>query len=428
MPAAQLGRPQPVIASSKVRGQVEDVPTIALPEPGLPPNATVPPGYPAYAPPGYAPPAYPYYPPPAYYPPPGYYAPPPAYYPPPPTFTPAVSHSSLPYAPAPDPVVRAALKGDPVRRTSFSSRMHTSRQVEDVNDTINDCCEWIKGCFTSDGRKFGESDHSLDIFASPVSNPFLFEDPRALTEIRPMFIWQTIPGSNPLYQGGNIYSFGLQARLALTDNISFVMHKLGGITIDPATSSGLEEQSGLEELWIGPKWTFVRNCQTNTAAAFGAIFQIPVGPASVAQDTGDFGIVPYFSIAQNFWRTSYGSMNFMNTFGISLAVGSDRSDFFYNSAHLDYDVANLHKIYPFVDLNWFHYTSSGNFRPVDFEGRDIANIGATNVSGRDYLTIATGLRYKFTENVQAGLGFEFPLTNPRDLQEFRLLVDLIFRY
>ena len=29
----------------------------------------------------------------------------------------------------------------------------------------------------------------------PVTNPFLFEDPRALTEIRPIFMWQKTPSS-----------------------------------------------------------------------------------------------------------------------------------------------------------------------------------------------------------------------------------------
>ncbi len=81
-----------------------------------------------------------------------------------------------------------------------------------------------------------------------------------------------------------------------------------------------------------------------------------------------------------------------------------------------------------LELNWFHYTRAGNSRPIDQEGRDFANIGGTGVGSRDYITIAPGFRYKFTEGIQAGIAAEFPLTNPRDLQDFRLLFDVIFRY
>src|SRR5262245_20247467 len=58
-----------------------------------------------------------------------------------------------------------------------------------------------------------QSDHCFDRFISPVSNPFFFEDPRALTELRPIFIYQHIPGSNPLFHGGSFEGFFLQGRL-----------------------------------------------------------------------------------------------------------------------------------------------------------------------------------------------------------------------
>jgi hypothetical protein len=139
-------------------------------------------------------------------------------------------------------------------------------------------------------------------------------------------------------------------------------------------------------------------------------------------------MVPYISGAQNFGRNSYGSFNVMDTFGYSFSVDNGRSDFLYNSIHLDFDVVNAHRFYPFLELNWFHYTSSGDSRPINQEGRDYANFGGVGIDGNDYLTLAPGFRYKFTECVQLGLAAEFPLTNPRDIQEFRFLVDMIFRY
>jgi hypothetical protein len=273
-----------------------------------------------------------------------------------------------------------------------------------------------------------ESDHCFDEFASPVTNPFYFEDPRSLTEVRPIFFYQTIPNANSLFRGGNAEFFGLQARVALTENWSFVMNKLGGVWINPGDNSPYPSEGGFSELWLGPKWTFLRNSDTGTVVAAGVTFEIPTGPAKVFQDTGKLSVVPYITAAQNCFRTQYGSVNFMDTFGYSFRCDGERSDFLYNSFHVDYDVANLHKIYPLLELNWFHYTRAGGERFLDFEGRDFANIGSRFVNNRNNLSLAIGMRYKFSEAVQAGLATEFPLNGTRDMLGFRLGLDLIFRY
>ncbi len=402
--AAQLGKP--VAVSNRVRGQADDTPTLGVPEPYTPQA-------------GYAPyPQYPYpYPPAPYY-------PASSNYPQGQLTSQSLPYPSYDYTPAPSP------RGEAVRRTSFSSRSakSESRFGGGVKDCASDCCDWFKGCFAREGRNAFESDHSMDSFSSPITNPFLFEDPRSLTEVRPIFFYQTIPGNNPVFNGGTAYFYGTQARVALTDHWSVTLNKLGGVTINPGDGSGLGDASGLAELHLGPKYTFLRNCESGTAAAVGMIFQIPVGPSKVFQDTGSLSLVPYVSVAQSFGRSSYGTFNFMDTLGYSFRVDDERSDFLYNSAHIDYDVANLHKFYPMLELNWFHYTRAGNARAIDQEGRDFANIGGTGVGGNDYITIAPGFRYKFTECIQAGIAAEFPLTNPRDLQDFRLLFDVIFRY
>ena len=56
------------------------------------------------------------------------------------------------------------------------------------------------------------------------------------------------------------------------------------------------------------------------------------------------------------------------------------------------------------------------------------NFGSTDVSSRSIVTLATGARYKFSEALQVGTAFEFPLTNHKDLNDFRITVDLILRY
>jgi hypothetical protein len=289
--------------------------------------------------------------------------------------------------------------------------------------------ETIPGLGGCPGRRCLESDHAFDNFISPVTNPFFFEDPRSLTELRPVFIYQDTRDSNWIFQGGDVNYFGIQARLALTERLSFVMNKFGVIWSDPKNEIlGFEDAAGFSEVYLGPKYTFLRNEDTRTLGAAGLTFQIPAGPSKVFQDTGSLSLTPYVSFGQNFGRTSYGSFNVLNTTGYNFRVDNKRSESFFTSLHLDFDVANLQRIYPLVELNYWHYVRSGKVSDVGFEGRDLFNFGSRGVSGTNALTIAAGARYKFSENIQTGLAAEFPLVGGRDLTDFRLTVDLILRY
>jgi hypothetical protein len=288
--------------------------------------------------------------------------------------------------------------------------------------------EWL-GCTACPTRKLFQSDHCFDNFISPVTNPFLFEDPRSLTEVRPIFMFQATPHGNWLFRNGDAEFLGLQARVAVTERLSFVIDKFGGTWQDPKNGMGiLTNSGGWSELWLGPKYTIIRNDQAGRLLAAGLQFQIPEGSGKVEQDTGSLSLTPYVSFAQNFGRNSYGSFNFMNTTGYAFSVDNVRTDYFYSSFHVDFDLANAHKIYPLLEMNWFEYTHAGTARNLGFEGRDLFNFGSQGVSGIGTLTIAPGVRYKFTENAQVGLGFEFPLVSPRDLVDFRMTIDFILRY
>jgi hypothetical protein len=284
----------------------------------------------------------------------------------------------------------------------------------------------VNGC--GGARAKWQSDHAFDQFISPVTNPFLFEDPRALTELRPIFLIQSIPSSNWVYKGGNAEFIGIQGRLAITERWSAVINKLGFVAINPGSDSLLSSNSGFAEINLGPKYTFYRNERSGTIAAGGVTFELPAGSSKVFQDTGNLSIVPYVSFGQNFWRTQYGSMNFLTTGGYSFASNTQRSEYLFTSFHLDYDVANWHRFYPLLEFNWFHYTQAGKAEPFSFEGADLVNFGSTGVSGQNQMTIAFGARYKFTEAVQLGTAFEFGLGPTKGIDEFRWTLDMIFRY
>jgi hypothetical protein len=303
--------------------------------------------------------------------------------------------------------------------------------TQDAPSGFWDKCKNLITFDAGPGRNRFQSDHSFDSFISPVTNPFLFEDPRSLTEIRPLAIFQGTSTRNPVYHGGDIEFFGLQARLAFTERFSIVMNKLGLIWSEPHNpDADFQNHFGFTELNIGPKYTFLRCENTGTLGAAGLNFQIPVGDRNVFQDTGSLTLEPYVSLGQTFCKSSYGAFNALGTIGYNFSIDNKRTDSFFTSLHLDYDIGNLHRIYPLIELNYLVYTTNGHSRDLTFEGADLFNFGSRHISGHSDSSVAFGARYKVrgSDHIQLGLAAEVPITGRKDLGDYRVLFDVIFRY
>jgi hypothetical protein len=293
--------------------------------------------------------------------------------------------------------------------------------------------EQLRGEFPAFGdrdrdRVAFQSDCAFDNFVSPITNPFLAEDPRSLTELRPIFMYQSIPANQIYFQGGSAVFLGTQGRVAFTDRFSLVLHKFGMTSLTPGTGSPLGANTGVSEIWLGPKFVFWRNPDTQTIASAGLQFQLPFGNGTVLQDTGGLSLVPYLTVGTLLGRTDSGSFHLINVAGYHLGTDQQRSDYLFDTLHFDWDVSDYHRFYPTLELSWFHYTTNGLERPFfRFEGRDLANVGGF-AAGHDIVTLAPGFRYKISDNLQLGVATEFPVIGQRDLLNFRLTVDLIWRY
>jgi len=308
-----------------------------------------------------------------------------------------------------------------------------TRAGDNLKRCWDDITGGIGGAFQGGAkRQVFQSDRDFEVFTSPMTNPFFFEDPRSLTEIRPLFIWQHTPNSNPVWNGGNNFDYAVRGSVAVTENISFVLNRFGFTTISPrGGTSDISSHTGFSEVLLGPKLTFLRNETSNTVAAAGLTFDIPAGSAHVLQDTGHLSLVPYFSIAQGFGRSDYGSFNFMNTTGYAFRTDNTRTESLFSSFHLDYDWGGAHRVYPLIEFNWRHYTRNGGARALNFEANDLGNFGSQFVSGHDELNLAFGTRVKLNTFLWWGIAAEFNVLHNGDgrhLDAFRLTTDLIFRY
>ncbi len=59
---------------------------------------------------------------------------------------------------------------------------------------------------------------------------------------------------------------------------------------------------------------------------------------------------------------------------------------------------------------------------------DLFNLPSTNVTGSNLLTQNVGMKYKPCGNFEAGVAYEFPLSQNHDVIDNRVQLDLIFRY
>jgi hypothetical protein len=282
------------------------------------------------------------------------------------------------------------------------------------------CCgsAFENNCFESKTRLLGmlPSDHAFDSFVSPLSNPFFFEDPRSLTEVRSVFISNRVPNS---IGPGQVEVWAAQVRGRITERLSLIAPRLGNMDIQiPGNSSGFMSAP------IGFKYNLVRDVQSQFLLSAGMTYFIE-GSNRVYQgfDDGDFHLflTGGKQIGNGHWISGSGfRLPSNNQFG---------NQMWYWSNQWDYRLPG--NIYPLIGLNWFHFMRSPAFANgggTNFSGLDLVNLPFGNVAGTNVVTCAIGLKWKPTGNFEFGGGWEFPVTNRTDVLQNRAYFDAILRF
>ncbi len=292
---------------------------------------------------------------------------------------------------------------------SSASRM-LAEPAADPNLCVCDPCA---------GLERFRSDHAFDDFISPVTNPVWFEDPRALTQVRGVFISQQIPERTPVLAGGDFQVYALQAWLALSERFALVASKDGFVSLQ---ADGIPHDDGWADIATGFKYVFIRDECERFLLTGGLIYEWAQGSREVFQGNGD-GVWNFFvSTAKG-----VGRGHFMGAAGWHLPNdGDEESESLWYSLHLDYELCN--GWYPLWELNGIHYAESGNRLPVNFEGGDLINLGAADVAGNDMVTMAVGLAKVYSPHLILSGAWEFPVTDREDLFDNRATVTLTLRY
>jgi hypothetical protein len=258
-------------------------------------------------------------------------------------------------------------------------------------------------------------DHDFDGFISPLSNPFFFEDPRSLTEVRGIFIENGLPG--PI-GGGDLQAYAIQLRGRLTERLSVIAPRLGYLSVNDNGGP-----AGFMSAPVGVKYNFISNADTQFLVSGGITYFIPENLSNFPLlSDGDF----HFFLTGGKQICDRG--HWLSASGFRIPANSNwGTQLWYWSNQWDYEVVD--GWYGLFGVNWFHCmrSATSNFgTPVT--GLDIVNVPANGVAGQDVVTGVVGLKWKPSGHVEIGSGYEFPLTDREDILRNRLYVDAIFRY
>lgn len=280
-------------------------------------------------------------------------------------------------------------------------------------DSGDGCADCLECC----DRWLGllPSDHCFERFVSPLSNPFFFEDPRSLTEVRGVFIDQQLPA---IIGGGDLQVEALQLRGRLTERWSVVVGRLANINVNAPGGP-----SGLLSVPIGAKCNLVRDVECQRLLTVGLTYFIPGSAQPLPPPGGgDFHLFVTGGI-------QWGDCGHWIS-GAGLRLPADNfwgTQLFYWSNQWDYEVRE--NWYAVAGLNWFHYLSnSGAGFTGPIAGFDLINLPADAVAGENIVTGLIGGKWKPNASWELGLGYEFPLTGFADILRDRLYVDVAIRY
>jgi hypothetical protein len=268
-------------------------------------------------------------------------------------------------------------------------------------------------------------ENRIDQMISPAFHPVTFEDPRALSEARLLYVYHNLDDKF-VTEGGNAQVYALQLRYALTDRLSVIATKDGYIDFNP--KANVPKDHGFADVEAGLKYTLIEDKEKGYIASAQLRYLIPVGEKEVFQGQGDGEVHPSFSgayaLCENTTLTA-GS-------GLRIPVNGNDSSFWDIDVQLDYrvPVSNDIAIYPLVGASLIKVFNAGDRLGIADEGQDFFNFGATGAGGENIVTGVAGIRGRLASNLDIGASFQFPLDrgNGSRVIDNRWTFDTIFKF
>ena len=274
----------------------------------------------------------------------------------------------------------------------------------------------------------------------PITNPVYADTAIPESKVTIIGAHHRLPDRISLFNGtkanldGDVNVFAVQVEYAFNDTLSLTAIKDGYVDFNPDNT--LSHEEGFNDIALGLKWAFYQDGDW-TAAVRGTI-ELANGDDEVFQGNGDGNLSPALLLT----RISDASQCNL-TLGAVVPFDDDEES---TISYVSYGHTRklTDKFSVLGEVNWLRVLSEGggkaNFGAsqggtlvpgaVAFEGPDLFNLGSANGGDNaDAVTAALGVRYQFTDAINAGIAYEVPLTDEEDgLFEDRVTLSITVAY
>ncbi|GMG85281.1 hypothetical protein LNKW23_44990 [Paralimibaculum aggregatum] len=237
-------------------------------------------------------------------------------------------------------------------------------------------------------------------YVPPVTHPTLNETPFITTEVKPIFLYHSIP-SGFVTDGGRVIGGAVQARLALGERFAIIATTDGYADLD--FDGVLPDADGFLDLAAGVKYALLSNPAAGEILTAGVRYTASTGnidSAGIDLTGSHKGFLDTFLTGAKIWDSGWQAQGAV---GFQWGIGAESWSYFHLHGHLDYEVAP--GVYPLIEANLLLPVDGGDRIPgSSLTSVDLFDIGAEDTQGT--FTLAIGARYRPMDNLILGAAVE----------------------
>jgi len=244
-------------------------------------------------------------------------------------------------------------------------------------------------------------------FHEPVGQPLYFESPFNDTGVRLLWLKHYFSRNSAL-QGGQVEVYAVQARIALTERLSFIATKDGYSELQ---TGAFGEDEGWNDLAAGFKYVAYADKESDMVITPGIRLMLDQGHRLYGVINGNCNeLSPFVSFAKG-----YGSTHLVGNVTLRVPTdGDDGNTVGHWDLHLDRDLnpGEQAVVAPVAEIHGLHYLSDGDLA-LPIGGGDYTNLGSQ--PDKSFVAWASaGVRFEILKKYELGLVYEFALTDPGD--------------
>jgi hypothetical protein len=221
--------------------------------------------------------------------------------------------------------------------------------------------------------------------------------------------------------GGDAQVWSAQLRARISNRWSVIAPRLGYLKVNDGASGG--SPGGFLSAPIGLKLNLISDWERQRIVSAGTSYFIP-GSERALSNFGDGDFHFYLTAGTQVLESGH----WLSATGFRIPADNNwGTQLWYWSNQWDHQLGD--HWYAVFGVNWFHWLrSSDNNFTGEITSIDIINLPAGDVAGNDVASAIVGTAWKPRRNLEAGFGFEFPMSQRTDILENRLHGSVTVRY